>query len=213
MQVSTEPKWRRRRDARPGELVAAALEAFADMGYAGTRIEEIARRAGVTVGTIYRYYDGKAALFEAVITQSIAPTLERGESLARRRGDDAELLLRRLVIGWGRLVCRRPRAGIVKMVVTESATFPELTRAYVREIIERGERILARALQHGVERGAFRPHDVQATARTLAHLVLYGALHDRALAAYDDRPFDPIRHIAHGLDLVLAGLRTEAPAR
>lgn len=201
------PRWRRRREARPPEIIAAALNCFAAHGYAGTRIEDIARHAGVTVGTVYRYFNGKAALFEAVITQSIAPTLSRGEVLARRRGEQADRLLKRLVLGWWRLVHRRARAGIVRMVVSEAANFPDLTRVYVREIIARAEDILARALELGVQRGEFRSHDVKATARALSHLVLFGVLYDHALQPFDDRYVDATRSLEAMLDVVLDGIR------
>lgn len=205
------PRWRRRREARPAEIIAAALECFAAHGYAGTRIEDIARQAGVTVGTVYRYFSGKAALFEAVITQSIAPTLSRGEVLARRRGEQADRLLKRLVLGWWRLVHRRARAGIVRMVVAEAANFPELTRVYVREIIARAEDILARALELGVTRGEFRPHDVHATARALSHLVLFGVLYDHALQPFDERYVDATRSLEAMLDVVVDGIRVRPP--
>jgi AcrR family transcriptional regulator len=205
------PRWRRRREARPAEIIAAALECFAAHGYAGTRIEDIARHAGVTVGTVYRYFSGKAALFEAVITQSIAPTLTRGEVLARRRGEEADRLLKRLVLGWWRLVHRRARAGIVRMVVSEAANFPELTRVYVREIIARAEDILARALELGVTRGEFRAHDVHATARALSHLVLFGVLYDHALQPFDDRYVDATRSLETMLDVVIDGIRIRQP--
>jgi AcrR family transcriptional regulator len=206
------PRWRRRRDARPSEIIAAALECFAAHGYAGTRIEEIARRAGVTVGTVYRYFDGKAALFEAVITQGIAPTLTRGEVLARRRGEQSDRLLRRLVLGWWRLAHRRPRAGIVRMVVAEAANFPALTRVYVREVVARAEDILARALDLGISRGEFRPHDVPATARALSHLVLFGVLYDHALLPFDERSVDATRSLEATLDIVLDGIRVRPAA-
>jgi AcrR family transcriptional regulator len=201
------PRWRRRRDARPAEIIDAALDAFAEGGFAGTRIDDIARRAGVTVGTVYRYFDGKAALFEAVIRQSIAPTLERGEALARKRGEGAEALVRRLMLGWSRLVLRRARAGILRMVVAEASNFPELTRIYVREIIARAEGILQRALEDGVARGELRPHDTAAVARALAHLVLFGVLYDRALQPFDERDVDPTRSLAAAVDVMLVGLR------
>jgi AcrR family transcriptional regulator len=206
------PRWRRRREARPPEIIAAALECFAAHGYAGTRIEDISRQAGVTVGTVYRYFDGKAALFEAVITQSIAPTLTRGEVLARRRSEEADRLLKRLVLGWWRLVHRRARAGILRMVVSEANNFPELTRVYVREIVGRAEDILARALELGVSRGEFRPHDVHATARALSHLVLFGVLYDHALQPFDERHVDATRSLEAMLELVLDGIRVRPPA-
>jgi hypothetical protein len=78
---------------------------------------------------------------------------------------------------------------------------------YVREIIARAEDILARALELGVQRGEFRPHDVKATARALSHLVLFGVLYDHALQPFDDRYVDATRSLEAMLDVVLDGIR------
>ena len=73
------PRWSRRKEARPAELTAAALELFVERGYATTRLEDVARRAGVSKGTLYLYFDSKEALFKAVVREGLVPALERGE--------------------------------------------------------------------------------------------------------------------------------------
>src|SRR6266576_2320929 len=99
-----KPRWRRRKDARPEEIVSAALEVFADRGFAATKLEDIARRAGVTKGTIYLYFDSKEALFKALIRQTIVPVIAQGEAVAQSFSGSARELFDRLVREYWRLV-------------------------------------------------------------------------------------------------------------
>ena len=88
-----KPRWQRRKDARPEELVAAALEVFVERGYEGTTLADVARRAGVTKGTIYLYFENKEALFKAVVRETIVPVIAQGEALARSFTGSARDLL------------------------------------------------------------------------------------------------------------------------
>ncbi|MBN9571393.1 MAG: helix-turn-helix transcriptional regulator [Alphaproteobacteria bacterium] len=72
---ATQSRWHRRKDARPAEILEAALTVFAEKGFAAARMEDISRRAGVTKGTIYLYFDSKESLFKALIRQSISPAI------------------------------------------------------------------------------------------------------------------------------------------
>src|SRR5438445_2688875 len=75
-------RWRRRKDARPVEILEAALACFAERGFAATRLEDVAARAGVTKGTLYLYFPGKEELFKAVVRAALIPNLERLEEAA-----------------------------------------------------------------------------------------------------------------------------------
>jgi AcrR family transcriptional regulator len=75
-------RWRRRKEARPGEILEAALELFVDKGFTATRLNEVADRAGVSKGTVYLYFDSKEALFQAVIREMLLPQVEQAESMA-----------------------------------------------------------------------------------------------------------------------------------
>src|SRR5439155_16976055 len=92
-----KPRWQRRKDARPEEIVAAALDVFVEHGFAGARLEDVARRAGVTKGTVYLYFKSKEALFKAVVRQTIVPAIAQGEALAQAFTGSARELLERLV--------------------------------------------------------------------------------------------------------------------
>jgi Bacterial regulatory proteins, tetR family len=75
-----EPRWERRKDARPGELTAAALEPFVGKGFAATRLDDVAKRAGVSKGTLYLYFESKEELFKAVMPRALSPGLARPKS-------------------------------------------------------------------------------------------------------------------------------------
>src|ERR1041384_3137837 len=92
----SKPRWKRRKDARPGEIVAAALEVFGERGFAATKLTDVARRAGVTKGTVYLYFDSKEALFKAVVRETIVPVIAQGEALARSFTGSARELLEQL---------------------------------------------------------------------------------------------------------------------
>src|SRR5204862_1200115 len=112
----SKPRWRRRKDARPEEIVSAALEVFADRGFAATTLEDVAKRAGVTKGTIYLYFDSKEALFKALIRETIVPVIAQGEALAQSFTGSARELLERLVREYWRLVGETSLAGIPKLM-------------------------------------------------------------------------------------------------
>ena len=90
-------RWRRRKDARPGEIVAAALACFAERGFAATRLDDVARRAGVTKGTLYLYFPNKEELFKAVVRQAIVPNIAFSEALVDESAEPAPVVLEQLV--------------------------------------------------------------------------------------------------------------------
>src|SRR2546428_4769857 len=115
-----KPRWRRRKNARPDEILAAALEVFADRGFAATKLEDVARKAGVTKGTIYLYFENKEALFKALIRQTIVPVIAKGEALAQSFTGSARDLFERLVREYWRLVGGKSLVGIPKLMMAEA---------------------------------------------------------------------------------------------
>src|SRR2546426_11026716 len=152
-----KPRWQRRKDARPEEIVAAALDVFVEHGFAGARLEDVARRAGVTKGTVYLYFTSKEALFKAVVRQTIVPAIAQGEALARSFTGSARELVERLVREYWRLGGETALAGIPKLMMAEAAPFPELTRFYYDEVVARGHRLMAGGIRRGLKNGRIPP--------------------------------------------------------
>jgi AcrR family transcriptional regulator len=151
------PRWRRRKEARPGEILQAALETFVEHGFAAARLEEVARRAGITRGTMYLYFNSKQTLFEAVVRNSVIPGIERAEQLAQDfPGGSADLLEALLRDWWQRVGASPTLGGLPKLVMAEAANFPELARFYHDHVVRRSQALFRRVVRRGIERGEFR---------------------------------------------------------
>ena len=201
-----KPRWQRRKDARPEELVAAALEVFVERGYEGTKLADVARRAGVTKGTIYLYFENKEALFKAVVRETIVPVIAQGEALARSFTGSARDLLEQLVREYWRLVGETALAGIPKLMMAEAATFPELTRFYYDEVVVRGQRLMAGVIERGVKNGEFRPVNVMLAAKLAMSPLMHATVVRRAFASCMPEGFNVQAYLDTHIDLYLHGI-------
>jgi TetR/AcrR family transcriptional regulator len=158
------PRRERRKESRPAELIAAALEVFVERGYAATRLDDVAARAGVSKGTLYLYFENKEELFKAVVRENIVTQIERfRESVAQSDAPPAELL-RQFFVAWWEGFGSTRLSGIAKLIVAEAGNFPEVTRFFHDEVIRPNSQLLAMLVERGVARGDFRPIDAEAAA-------------------------------------------------
>lgn len=182
-------RWRRRKDARPGEIVAAALACFAERGFAATRLEDVARRAGVTKGTLYLYFPNKEELFKAVVRQAVVPNIAFGEALVEESTEPAPVVLEQLVARLSAAMVA-PASAIPKIVIAEAGNFPDIARFYLEEVIHRGLGVYRRLLELGVARGEFRPMDVDSTAYCIVAPIVLGMLWQHSFARHEEHPMD-----------------------
>ena len=171
-----QPRWRRRKEARPGDIVAAALAVFAEKGFAGARIDEIARRAGVSKGTVYLYFETKDDLFRAVVHDAIIPKIDEIGATALAADLPFPDVLRTLLPRFAELVTTRPIGAVVKMVVGESRNFPELARVWHDEVIAKGIDLISALIRRGQARGEIRPGDPRTYAFSIMGPILIGVL-------------------------------------
>ncbi len=159
------PRWHRRKESRPAEILASAVQEFVEKGYAATRLEDVARRAGVTKGTMYLYFENKEALFKEMVRHYVVPGVERAEQVARAyEGSPRDLVALLFHHWWERLIEQPQIGGLAKLVMAESANFPDVAAFYYREVFDRNLAILAEAIHRGAERGEFREVDPRANA-------------------------------------------------
>ncbi len=204
--TSSQNRVRRPQD-RSREVVQAALQLFVERGFTATKLEDVARAAGVSKGLPYLYFRSKEDLFKAVIAEAILEPLTLGEQfVAAYEGHSADLL--RTLFEKFRAFNESPSGGVTKLVIGEAANFPDVARYFIEEIDQRGRRLFETVLRRGVERGEFRPiADISATVLTIASPLSMFAIWRRSLAPYDSTcPTADAFHDAH-LDFVLAGLR------
>jgi AcrR family transcriptional regulator len=206
---SRPARWRRRKEARPAEIRAAALACFAERGFAATRMEDIAARAGVTKGTLYLYFPTKEELFKALVRTELLPNLERLEAAAAGPAS-AGALLEQLLAIWAAHVFPSRIAVVPKLILTEAGNFPDLARFYLHEVVHRGLRLLRSVLRRGVEQGEFRPLDVDHTAYCVLGPLLFSVLWKHSFEPYADRPLDIAALCRAHLDALLHGLQRPA---
>jgi AcrR family transcriptional regulator len=212
MEAEPAVRWRRRKEARPGELLEAALDCFAERGFAATRLEDVAARAGVTKGTAYLYFKNKEELFEAVVRGYIVPVIEQLEAAARQPGPVSELL--RKVGGLFVEKAYHSRfSALPKLVIAEASNFPELGRFYLDEVVGRARRLLTGLLRRGIKSGEFREVDVEHAAYCLIAPLIFSALWKHSLGPYDAKPLDAAALVRCHVELFLRGLAPEGKAR
>jgi len=209
--LQTQParRWRRRKDARPAEIVTAALEVFAERGFSAARLDDVAARAGISKGTLYLYFPSKEELFKAVVREALLPNLERVERLLRAHPGPAAAQLEMMIGQIGALLQGTQIGVIPKLIIAEAGNFPELARFYLEEVVQRGLGLLAGILERGIESGEFRAVDVGHSARTVIAPVLLAAIWKTTFEAHVGARLDAEAFLGVAVDVVLSGLRAD----
>jgi TetR/AcrR family transcriptional regulator len=198
----------RRKEARPGELLDAALDLFVEKGFAATRSEEVAARAGVSKGTLFLYFPSKEELFKAVIRENLSGRFaEWNEEFETFEGSTADMVRYCMRVWWERIGATRA-SGITKLIISEARNFPEIAAFYQNEVIRPGTDLIRRILQRGVARGEFRPLDVEYTVFSIVAPMIFLIMmkHSLGACAPQDYPLDPERYVQAQMDNLLQGL-------
>ena len=183
-------RWRRRKDARPQEILEAALSVFAEKGFAAARMEQIAARAGVSKGTIYLYFDSKEAVFRALVHEMLGTQIARFADFARGSPGPVAPVLAGILRGIGEFMATSNRVVLPKMVIAEAGNFPDLARIYREEVIEKGLGLFAGLLKKGMASGEFRTLPIPHAVRLCVAPVLLGAIWRTTFAQLDPEPYD-----------------------
>ena len=206
MVAVASPKWRRRKLARPSEITAAALACFAERGFAATRLDDIAERAGVTRGTLYLYFDNKEELFKAVVRKSIGPVLSRVKSMMEDATTPSPELLRQVMLAIPAAVLNSPISALPKLVLSEAANFPEIATFYLDEVVHPAKQLIGGLLRRGIARGEFRAVDIENTVLCAIAPFLLSALWRHSLEPYDTAALDAAALARTHVDLLLHAL-------
>ena len=211
-QPHTETKWTRRKQARPAEILDAALKVFAQKGFAAARMDDIAKEAGVTKGTIYLYFENKEAVFKSLVREAVGTTLASVTADVRAYQGSASLLLRMILTRITQLLVDSNKFVLPKIVIGESSNFPWLAEFYRFEIIEKGLQLLMSLIERGIAQGEFRRLPTQHVARLCVAPVLLSAVWRATFAHLDAEPYDYKGLIDTHLDVLFRGLAAEGDA-
>jgi AcrR family transcriptional regulator len=204
----TAPKRERRKEARPGELLDAALDLFVEKGFSATRVEEVAARAGVSKGTLFLYFQSKEDLFKAVVRENIAnkfPTWQ--EEFLTFEGSSSDMLRYAMVSWWERIGNTRA-SGITKLVMSEAQNFPEIAEFYQEEVIKPGNAMIRRILERGVQSGEFRDIDLEQAVHIIVAPMIFLMMwkHSMGACAASAKIVDPEQFIHMQVDVLLHGM-------
>ncbi|MEW5686674.1 MAG: helix-turn-helix domain-containing protein [Pseudomonadota bacterium] len=203
------PKFRRRKADRPAEIVAAALEVFAEKGFAAARLDEIARRAGVSKGAVYLYFETKDDVFRAVVSQAIAPNVGVVKAMAAAHPGPLADLLRNVVSHVAGVIETTPIGGVLKMVVGEARNFPEIARVWHDELVSQALGAVTAAIAAAQARGEVKPGDPRAYAVQLISPMLVGVLWRETFVPVGAEPFDLPALMRQHVETLLSGMLTE----
>ncbi len=199
-------RWERRKEARPQELLAAALDLFVERGYAATRLDDVAAKAGVSKGTLYLYFTNKEDLFKAVIREHLLPVLSEAEQAMDHFEGNSRDLLRDLMLRWWNHMGETQLSGITKLMLAESGNFPEVAKFYHDEFIMRGNAIIQRALERGMARGELRRLDPEQVTMVVVAPMIKLMLWKHSFANCQPVPIDPIAYLNTYIDILFNGL-------
>ena len=206
-------KRERRKEARPGELLDAALDLFVEKGFAGTRAEEVAARAGVSKGTLFLYFQSKEELFKAVVRENISGRFKQwNDEFETFEGTASEMLAYCMTVWWERVGATRA-SGITKLMMSEAGNFPEIAAFYQTEVIQPGQALIRRIMQRGIDRGEFRQLDlnyaIYSVVAPMIFLIL--AKHSSGTCSDPGLPGNAAKYIATQVDTILHGLCAMPP--
>ncbi|MSQ65868.1 MAG: TetR/AcrR family transcriptional regulator [Limnohabitans sp.] len=175
-------KRERRKEARPQELLDAALALFVEKGFAATRVEEIATRAGVSKGTLFLYFNSKEDLFKAVIRSNLADHFPVwNKEFADFTGSTAAMVHYAMQSWWER-IGNTTASGITKLVTSEASNFPDVVQFYEAEVMRPGHELFKKILQRGIDNGEFRAFDTDSAVYSLVTVIVFLSMWKHSLS-------------------------------
>src|SRR6266542_2405608 len=202
---------RRRKEARPDEILDAALAEFAEHGYADARLDRVAQRAGIAKGTIYLYFPGKEDLFRAVALRVIAPQMSTIAALTQTFTGSTEEFIRGPFKQALLHLLRSDARHLARIILTEGRNFPDLTEFFARDVVQRGLNMLRGVVARGVASGEFRHTGLDEHPQPLMAVAVLAMLWETLLRRHG-MDLDVERLLDTHLDVVLEGIKARPAA-
>ncbi|MEM7431135.1 MAG: TetR/AcrR family transcriptional regulator [Pseudomonadota bacterium] len=204
-----QPRYQRRKEDRPDEIAAAAMEAFAEHGYAGTKVADVAKRAGVSKGLMYLYFKTKEELFKAVIRSVVIPRVAALEALMESSGLSSEAWLCGPFTEFAKSLPGSHIAVIVRLMIAEGPKHPDLVAFYWDNVVSRGLRAMSNLIERGIESGEFQRSRLTEQPHLIIMPVVFSVIFRLIFA---DKSLDTDQLIDTQTDLLIRGLKDPADA-
>lgn len=199
------PRWRRRAEARPEEILDAALAEFTEKGFEAARMQDIARRAGLSKAGVYLYFEGKEPLLRALIEAKVAPLAQQAKLIAEAGAVDPIKALRALVRAAAARLAEPTALAVPRLVIAVSGRFPAIADFYRENVVAVARAALMDLIAAAVAKGALRKVDPAAAARAFIGPLLLEGLWTHVLGG-ESALGDPEKLIESHFDILLNGL-------
>lgn len=200
----TEPRYRRRKEERPQEITAAAFAAFAENGYAATRVDDVAKRAGVSKGLLYLYFKTKEELFKAVIRSVVARRVDRLLDAIENTDLSAEDFIRGPLLKTLKKIPGSPIAVVVRLLIAEGPRHPDLVDYYWQHVVSKALGGLTRLLERGEKSGEFRATPVSEQPHVFVAPVMFSTIFKLVFAR---QSLDTDKLIETQIDMILTYIK------
>lgn len=196
----------RRPDDRPGEILAAALDLFAEKGFSATRMEDVAARAGLSKAGVYLYFKDKMALLEALVNQMAAANIERAQATIEHHQGPVSPLIRTIIAFMAGRLTQTRFPELLKVVISESRAHPAIGRLYLDSVIARGLPLFESLIRRGIAAGEFRAVDPAYAVKAMLAPMLLAAIWKSALQPLGADPIDIDALASQHIDIFLKGI-------
>lgn len=208
-----EPKFRRRADKRPDEVLDAALALFVEQGFARTTVDQVARRAGLSKGAVYLYFPSKKALLEGLVRRAVVPMADQAlKALATMTGDPRPMI-RMTLTRLAASIDAQAALAVPKLIVREAVTAPEIAEIYRRNVLDRMIPAMTTVLARAAQDGHIRPIDPELTVRSIVGPILAHVLLDEIFGIRAKGDASLTRLVDNHLTILFAGLEPEEQPR
>lgn len=202
----SKPRFRRRKDERPAEIAEAAFEVFAEKGYAAARVQEVARRAGVSKGLMYLYFKTKEELFKAVIRSVVVRRVDALLANIETSTSTSEEFLRGPFADFMKRIPGSPVAVVIRLLLSEGQRHPDLVDYYWQNVVSKGLDAIRRFVARGIDRGEFRSTAIDDLPQLFLAPTIVATIWNMLFAK---RPIDADRLIDTQIDLLLEHMKSD----
>lgn len=201
----TKPRYQRRKQDRPDEIAAAAFEAFAEKGFTATRVEDVAKRAGVSKGLMYLYFKTKEELFKAVVKNVVVRRVDALRDTVETTELSSEAFIRGPLFQFMKRIPGSPIAVVIRLLIAEGHRHPDLVSYYYENVVSKGLAAVSHFVERGIERGEFRRNAISELPHLFLAPVMLGVIWR---IIFTEQELDTDKLIETHLDVLLAQLRT-----
>jgi AcrR family transcriptional regulator len=198
---------KRRPEARPAEILEAALELFTERGFKATRLEDVASRAGLSKAAIYLYFKDKTSLLTALVQAMAGANIDLASNMVAQHQGPVTPLLRQLLGFMAGRIDQSRMPDLMKLVISESRAHPEIGRFYLDNVIGKGLPLFQSIIERGVATGEFRRVDPRLTVKCLLGPMVLAAIWKSAFEPIGAEPIDVAALAAHDADLIIRALQ------